>query len=95
MNHFRQYLPNFMDPVAVHEQEFDGLEELLRIPCVARWREMEKFETFQQQMCGPEMILVAFFAGDSRWVVGYLRDPVAGLVGEDTRQIWRTLIDPS
>ncbi len=76
-NAIRRHIPTFVDvderPGA---EEFDTLDDLVKIPWIAKRSERADFQGF----CHSDNCLMATYRGGREWwVLGYLRAPVDGL----------------
>lgn len=77
VNQFKPHMPAFVDAEedALKAQPFNTLEELLSLPFV------KKFKEYDHQFCLSEdnELMKVKDDGSWWWVVGFLKEPVAGL----------------
>ena len=75
MNSITQHIPGFADSGQQPDRaEFSTLEELERIPFVARWKTPPDGATFYRFSKSDRHLMAELNSGSTFWVVGYLAD---------------------
>lgn len=70
-NHFRRYIPGFIDCDEPFEIDFNTTEELLANEWIAKWSKSEKFERYSKSV---KNYLMAE-TGGKFWILGYIKHP--------------------
>lgn len=84
-NCIKMHLPNYFEGFEQPIETFDTIEELLKIPFVGSWADNHEFHQFSQNdtyeyQNGHRYTLLAELDGGKVWyVVGYLKEPIAGM----------------
>jgi hypothetical protein len=88
MNEIVQHVPTFVDGVERKRATFTTLEELLAVPWVKNYA--DSAEEFHQFSVSGQFLLVESRGGKHWWVVGVLKEPVAGLPawGQGIYEVW-------
>lgn len=75
MNEIKRYRPSFCEGFPEESQEFESLEELLRIPWIKKWEESDGFFKWAKSCRPLQSSLMALFDGGKKWwVAGFIKD---------------------
>lgn len=76
MNQIKQHRPAFFEGWENEVVDFESKDDLLAIPFVSNFATQPGFHQFS---FGNNLLMAEYQEGRKWWVVGYLKEPVAGL----------------